>query len=81
MYFRVRSFPHFKKLHFQCAISDGKIDASYIMCGHKDVVKESAIPGIRGLYDWVKNHAHYGRQATAGGVSNSVTAEKYLEEN
>ena len=50
------------------------------MCGHKDVVTGSAIPGVRGLYTWVKNHAHYGKRATDGGVSESTTAMKYHEE-
>ena len=54
---------------FQCAINEGKIDANYIMCAHKDAVTGTVCPGIRGLYTWVKDHARYGRQASAGGVS------------
>ena len=64
--------------YLQSAINDGKIDASYIMCGHKDVVTGSDNPGISGLYTWVKDHTRYGKQSTDGGVSKNNILQSFV---
>ena len=62
----------------KCAITNGLIDADYIMCGHQDVKTSTACPGYRFETNWVKAHSKYGRRSVDGGVSEVTDGELNL---